>query len=121
VRFIRSGGYKNQLKGFASTFDSQKQELTYLLIIQTSATVNKMDNTLEGVSQKVDMLVAFLDVQSPKEREASALVESHGGESLVVKDDEALDEIAKRLNQEYTTNMRYALQTDLDVILSANQ
>jgi hypothetical protein len=121
VKFIRSGGYKASLKDFATTFDSQKTELTALLTIQTSVTVTKMDQNIEGVSAKIDMLVSFLDVQSPKEKEASALVQEHGGPEEVAKNSEALEEIAKKVGEKYESSMRHALQTDLPDLLEANR
>lgn len=138
VRMLKSAHYKAQLKEFANTFKDQKKELHFLMMQKTTVTVVQMSEKLSGVADSVDKIANFLEVKSDKEKQVEALVAQDGGVDVAIKvgslldyfrwlifgfvqDDKLLKKVAQLVGDEMDSSVKYALRTDLQAQLSANQ
>jgi hypothetical protein len=81
---ILSSRYKGKLADFASGFTSQKKDLQFLTTQKTAVNVVEISKNLNTVDVKIDKILAFIEVQSPKEKEVSAMVAKDGGEEAVI-------------------------------------
>jgi hypothetical protein len=81
---ILSSRYKGKLSDFASGFTSQKKDLQFLTTQKTAVNVVEISKNLNTVDAKIDKILAFIEVQSPKEKEVSAMVANDGGEEAVI-------------------------------------
>lgn len=81
---VLSTRYKGKLAEFASSFTDQKKELQFLTTQKTAVTVVEMSSNLNNVDVKIDKILAFMEVQSPKEKEVSAMIAKDGGEDAVI-------------------------------------
>ncbi|KAJ7283805.1 hypothetical protein C8J57DRAFT_1293627 [Mycena rebaudengoi] len=121
VRMIRSNGYKTKLVDFATSFEAHKKELQYLMTTKTAATVTKMDNNVQDVSAKLDQVLAFINLQNPKEHAIARRIQEYpGGENAAVMDDKFLSKIGKILKEEINGNVKHALREDIDDVLKSN-
>ncbi|KAJ7117415.1 hypothetical protein C8R43DRAFT_107837 [Mycena crocata] len=121
VRMIRSGGYKTKLAGFATSFEDHKKELQYLMTTKTAATVTKMDSNVQEVSAKLDQVLAFINLQNPKERAIAKRIQEYpGGEDAAVLDDKLLAKIGKLLKEEISSQTKFALRENIDDVLKSN-
>ncbi|KAJ7086700.1 hypothetical protein C8R44DRAFT_893496 [Mycena epipterygia] len=121
VRMIRSSGYKKKLAGFATSFDEHKKELQYLMTTKTAATVTKMDTNVQDVSAKLDQVLAFINLQNPKERAIAKRIQEYpGGENAAVLDDKLLAKIGKIVGEEISSQTKFALRENIDDVLKSN-
>ncbi|KAF8603841.1 hypothetical protein BDV93DRAFT_522997 [Ceratobasidium sp. AG-I] len=120
VRFLRSGKYKEMLTGFAQNFVDMKRDLESLVSQRTALTVHKTSDAVKDVAANVSQLVAFMEIQTTREREAGALVAAKGGLQAVLKDDKLLGEVAQKLGDQINSSVQYSLRQDLDQQLKAN-
>ena len=81
---VLSSRYKGKLSDFAASFTGQKKELHFLTMQKTAVTTVQMSGNLDNVAAKVDKIVAFLDVQTTKEKEVSAMIAKDGGVDAVI-------------------------------------
>jgi len=81
---VMSTRYKGQLADFATNFAGQKQELQNLLVQKTSVTTTQMAGTLDNMVDKVDKIVAFLNVKTEKEKKVDSLITKEGGTEAVI-------------------------------------
>ncbi|KAJ6599257.1 hypothetical protein DFH09DRAFT_1303774 [Mycena vulgaris] len=121
VRMIRSSGYKKKLTEFATSFEDHKKELQYLMTTKTAATVTKMDTNVQDVSAKLDQVLAFINMQNPKERAIAKRIQEYpGGENRAVMDDKLLAKIGKIVGEEISSQTKFALRENIDDILKSN-
>ncbi|KAJ7499104.1 hypothetical protein FB451DRAFT_1428120 [Mycena latifolia] len=122
VRMIRSSGYKKKLTGFATSFEDHKKELQYLLTTKTAATVTRMDTNVQDVSAKLDQVLAFINMQNPKERAIAKRIQEYpGGENAAVMvRRQLLAKIGKIVGEEISSQTKFALRENIDDVLKSN-
>ncbi|KAF8904575.1 hypothetical protein CPB85DRAFT_966104 [Mucidula mucida] len=125
ARTIRSGTYKQKLLEFAQAFVNHKGELQ-LLLTQTSAlTIKKVDLKVDDLSSKMDVLLRFIQQQSPLEQSVSKKIARYGGEERALNDPRALAEIAQSdfhvtLDPQQQQQIMHFLHSDLETLLTSN-
>ncbi|KAF9028870.1 hypothetical protein BDZ89DRAFT_1014738 [Hymenopellis radicata] len=125
ARTIRSGTYKQKLVEFAQAFVNHKSELQ-LLLTQTSAlTIKKVDLKVDDLSSKMDVLLRFIQQQSPLEQSVSKKIARYGGEERALNDPRALAEIAHgdfhlTLTPQQQQQIMHVLHSDMETLLKSN-
>ncbi|KAF7355150.1 hypothetical protein MSAN_01430700 [Mycena sanguinolenta] len=120
VKMIRSSSYKSKLAGYATAFEDHKKDLKHLMITKTAATVTKMDSEVRDVSAKLDQVLAFINMQSRKEKWVGKKIQELGGEEKVVSDDKLLAKIGKVVKEEINPQIKYALRENIDDAIKSN-
>ena len=101
VRVIKSPIWEGRLAQYADVFAERKKEIHFALASHTALGVDTANRNLltvqadiSKVNHKLDMLLLFRRLESPKEKELAALIEKRGGIAACLQNEEALDELA---------------------------
>lgn len=73
------------LDGFARSFADIRHDLGALISHQTTLTVFKTSDVVNGIASDVQQLTKFMRASTAREREAQAFVKSKGGVEVVLK------------------------------------
>lgn len=85
ARVIRSSTYKNQLTAFAQEFKDHKDKLQTLLTESTGLTVTSINQKVDDISAKFDMVLDFINKRSPFEAHVMGKIEEVGGEEIAIQ------------------------------------
>lgn len=82
ARTIKSGAYKIKITDFINAFKDFQDQLTRLLTEESSLEINVIDNKVGQLDQKMDMLIAMVNTQSPAEKTVQSKIEAYGGNEV---------------------------------------
>ena len=82
---VRSETYKKQLADFTQQFKDHNDRLHELLTQYTSLTVTKMNQTVNDINAKFDMVLAAINARSPFEDRVRSRIQEVGGEDKAIQ------------------------------------
>jgi len=102
VRILKSPLYEARFEECAQTFEERQKELLVALLMFTSkgihsanASLTEAKETLRSTQKKVDLILLFQVLQTPREKKILAFIETNGGAEACMRDDELLRELLK--------------------------
>ncbi|KAK7443740.1 hypothetical protein VKT23_015522 [Stygiomarasmius scandens] len=117
VRILKSPLYEARFEECAQTFEERQKELLVALLMFTSkgihsanASLTEAKETLRSTQKKVDLILLFQVLQTPREKKILAFIETNGGAEACMRDDETLRELLK-LRKEISSNEQGRLPT----------
>ncbi|PPQ65654.1 hypothetical protein CVT24_011808 [Panaeolus cyanescens] len=103
ARTIKSKIYESRLAGWGDKFVGHKKEIQDRLTIHTALGVDranekldKTQETLTALSEKLDMMMVFRALDSPREREMNKFIEENGGAKAVIEDQSKLQKLVSK-------------------------
>ncbi|KAG6853160.1 hypothetical protein C0991_006448 [Blastosporella zonata] len=142
---VKASVYENRLSSFVTTFMEHRSALELLLKVHTSLGIDsandKLDyqgNQLQIIDQKLDMLLLFRKLDTPRERDIQKFIEAHGGAKACISDEVLLEELLSKSGEslsrfsgrdagrrsnglhELRKRLLKELQEDIDEVLTRN-
>ncbi|KAG6908712.1 hypothetical protein DXG01_003645, partial [Tephrocybe rancida] len=103
AKTVKSTIYENKLSKFATTFMQHRSALELALKVHTSLGIdsandklNVLGSQLQDVDQKLDMLLLFRKLDTPRERDILKFIEAHGGPKACILDEGLLEELVMK-------------------------
>lgn len=100
VRICKSVTWELTLGNFATTFADHRSAIQLDLHILTSTGVDTANHTLNSVfndtrssNEKLNLVLLFRQMESPRERELMKIIDSKGGVEACLKDDSIFEEL----------------------------
>ncbi|KAJ7578160.1 hypothetical protein C8J56DRAFT_797697, partial [Mycena floridula] len=100
AKTVKSKIYEQRLAGYGNLFIKHRENLDFALSIHTALGVDnanvKLDsqrNKLETIDEKLDMLLLFRKLDTPREREVYKFIEEKGGAKNCIDNNELLKEL----------------------------
>lgn len=103
ARTVKASVYEARLADFADKFVEHRSTLELALSLHTSIGVDianeKLDDQeqmLKTIDKKLDMIMVFRKLDTPREREVRKFIEERGGVKACVNNDEYLEELVAK-------------------------
>lgn len=100
ARTVKASVYENRLAEFAQKFVDHKSTLKLSLTLHTTMGVDaantKLNNhgeMLKAIHRKLDMVMIFRKLDTPRERDVQKHIEEHGGIKACLMNEEYLEEL----------------------------
>ncbi|TFK44065.1 hypothetical protein BDQ12DRAFT_593650, partial [Crucibulum laeve] len=100
AKTVKASVYETRLADFGTLFVDHRKKLELSLALHTSLGVDaaneKLDSQkhhLEAIEEKLDMILLFRKLDTPRERDVHKFIEEHGGVKTCIYDDELLEEL----------------------------
>ncbi|KAE9390092.1 hypothetical protein BT96DRAFT_1024724 [Gymnopus androsaceus JB14] len=121
ARTIRSGIYKTKITAYINAFKDFQDQLGRLLTEESTLAINDVNKDVGQLNQKVDMLIAMVNAQSPAEKNMQDKVDGYGGEEKAFQNPHFLNEIASEFGATVTPQLKSILREDLNAQLKSNE
>ncbi|KAG6845148.1 hypothetical protein H0H87_012944 [Tephrocybe sp. NHM501043] len=109
AKSVKATIYENRLSDFATTFVEHRTALELALKVHTALGIDitneKLDiqaDQLQMIDQKLDMLLLFRKLDTPRERDVQKFIEAHGGVKACISDDGLLEELLVKSGELHT-------------------
>ncbi|KAF9444007.1 hypothetical protein P691DRAFT_712505 [Macrolepiota fuliginosa MF-IS2] len=103
ARTVKATVYEARLAEFAQRFVDHRSTLELALSLHTTIGVDsaneKLDDQeqiLKGIDRKLDMMMVFRHLDTPRERDVQKFIEEHGGVKACINNDEYLEELVAK-------------------------
>ncbi|GLB44990.1 hypothetical protein LshimejAT787_1900680 [Lyophyllum shimeji] len=103
AKTVKASVYEARLADFATLFVEHRKTLELSLSIHTSLGVDsanqKLDNQngrLQTIEEKLDMMILFRKLDTPREKDLQKFIEEHGGAKACIANDELLEELVAK-------------------------
>ncbi|TRM70535.1 hypothetical protein BD626DRAFT_391201 [Schizophyllum amplum] len=95
AKVLKSFIYEQRLADFGERFVQRRSSLDLALSVHTTMGVTETKHMLSAMNAKLELLLLFRRLDSPREREISQYVRAHGGPNACMGDDRALEDLAR--------------------------
>ncbi|KZV91124.1 hypothetical protein EXIGLDRAFT_676374 [Exidia glandulosa HHB12029] len=97
VKLFDGARWEGRLAGFGETFGQRKDDFTFALSIHTARGVDKLQQSMVTSQDQLSMLLLFVQLESPEEREMINLINEKGGPEACLKDEHAFAELQAKM------------------------
>jgi hypothetical protein len=101
VRLLKGPIYEGRFADFAESFAGHRTKLTFAMQIHMTVGVDAANESIDqtydsvrGVDEKLNMLLLFRQLESPREAELRKIIATKGGAAACMENKEALKELA---------------------------
>lgn len=115
AKTIKSKIYESRLAGYASLFSDHRTEIERALTIHTALGVDtanlKLDNQdkkLRSIEDKLDMMLLFRKLDSPREKDVQKFMDENGGAKACIEKDELLNKLIAKSGESIATYSEHA-------------
>ncbi|KAF8149372.1 hypothetical protein B0H34DRAFT_733496 [Crassisporium funariophilum] len=106
AKTIKSRIYEERLGGYGTRFVNCKAEIEHALAIHTAlgvdaanAKLDKQDETLRSIDDKLSMMMLFRKLDTPREREVAKFIEENGGAKACIENQEVLTKLVGKTGE----------------------
>lgn len=100
---MKASVYETRLADYGTLFVDHRKSLELSLAIHTSLGVDSanqklddQDHRLRAIEEKLDMIMLFRKLDTPREKDVQKFIEDHGGAKACITNDELLEELVSK-------------------------
>ena len=90
---VKSKNWESKLESYAHIFFQHQEKIRFDISVHSSISIQQANQTITGVDAKINVLLLFASLHSPRERELIKFVEGKGGSEKFLKDENLMKEL----------------------------